>query len=233
MFHDMLSTLSCLTIWRFMENPLLKLKDEVMQHLVNEVQLQFMLYIIHSKDLQKIIFISPFFKDQKQNYSHTANMFFVQLSWKINSIQILIQGKKPPNNALFFKSGEESKCLCFDVFFYMTNLENIKSLMIVEVLLITHYSERCVNHFSEGFDGFLIAHKTKVMIHRFTDWDPMGFYTSYCILLMKAILMLSLRKKSILSNIPMHLLWLLIGKQQVIYSFYQVCNKYLFYSYMF
>lgn len=69
-----------------MENPLLKLKDEVMQHLVNEVQLQFMLYIIHSKDLQKIIFISPFFKDQKQNYSYAANMFFVQLSWKIKTV---------------------------------------------------------------------------------------------------------------------------------------------------
>lgn len=106
MFQDMLSTLSCLTIRRFMENPLLKLKDEVMQHLVNEVQLQFMLDIIHSKDLQKIIFISPFFKDQKQNYSHAASMFLVQLSWKIKTVSkliILIQGKKPPNNALFFQ----------------------------------------------------------------------------------------------------------------------------------
>lgn len=51
MFHDMLSSLSYLTIWRFIENPLLKPKDEVMHHLVNEVQLKFMLDITHSKDL--------------------------------------------------------------------------------------------------------------------------------------------------------------------------------------
>lgn len=53
-----------------MENPLLKLKDEVMHHLVNEVQLQFMLDITHSKDLQKIILISSFLKTKKEVLSH-------------------------------------------------------------------------------------------------------------------------------------------------------------------
>lgn len=53
-----------------MENPLLKLKDEVMHHLVNEVQLQFMPDITHSKDLQKIILISSFLKTKKEVLSH-------------------------------------------------------------------------------------------------------------------------------------------------------------------
>lgn len=48
-----------------MENPLLKLKDEVMHHLVNEVQLQFMLDIILSRDLQKNRFGFCLFKDKK------------------------------------------------------------------------------------------------------------------------------------------------------------------------
>lgn len=208
-----------------------------MQHLVNEVQLQFMLYIIHSKDLGKKSFSFLLFLKTRNRITALPPIWSLHnISWKIKTISkliILLQTRNPQIMLCFSKVEKNPNVYTLIAIFLLDNLKNIKSLTIIEVLLITHYSGRFVSHSNEGFDGFLIAHKTKVMTHRFTDRDLTGFYTFYCILLMKAILMLSLREKNSLSDIPVYLLWLLIGKQQFIYPLYQVCSKYLFYSYMF